>query len=84
MHKLWSYSHLQALATVPVPVTEPGTGSVPATEPGTGSRTGLHWWYRIALVVPETVRNSVTVGSWFNRIYIFGEILYELIITNNV
>ena len=48
---------LQALATVLVPVTEPGTG------PATGDRA----WYRIALVVlvpaPVPVRNLVPVGS---------------------
>ena len=27
VQKLWSYSVLQVLATVPVPVTEPGTGA---------------------------------------------------------
>ena len=50
MPKLWSYFHFQALATVPVPVTESSTGTSPVTEPGTGpgtgSGTGFHWWFR--------------------------------------
>ena len=51
VRKLWSYSHLPALKTVPVPVTEPGTGD--------------RAWFRISLVVPVPVpvRNSVPVGS---------------------
>ena len=48
--KFKNYGHtpiLQALATVPVPVTEPGTGH------GTGDRA---WYrYRISLVVPVPV-----------------------------
>ena len=38
-----NYGHTsisQALATVPVLVSEPGTGS------GTGTGTGFHWWFR--------------------------------------
>ena len=42
------------------------------TEPGTGSGTGDRAWYRyrIALVVPVPVRNSVPVGSLYTLKYI--------------
>ena len=53
------YGHtpiLKALATVLV--------RVPVTEPGTGLGTGDRAWYRyrISLVVPVPVRNSVPIG----------------------